>query len=107
MMKIIVFVHLAVLMCMGNAHGMDWKILATDIPMQSIMLENKQTGIQKTMHKGDILDGGVIVEIKTHSVMIRDATPYETKNGMLVYGLREVRVSKKEPTQHILLSPDD
>jgi hypothetical protein len=105
-MKIIVFAHLVILMCMGNAHGMDWKILATDIPMQSIMLENKQTGIQKTMHKGDILDGGVIVEIRTNSVMIRDVTPTETKSGRLIYGLREIKVLNQERSNFMLISPE-
>jgi hypothetical protein len=106
MKKIIVFIYFAVLICISNAHAMDWKIRATDVPGQSIMAENKHTGIQKTMQSGDILDGGVIVEVKLHSVMIRDSDPVEDKNGIIVYGLREIRVSNKNPSQHLLLSPD-
>lgn len=106
MKKIIVFIFIAVLTCITNAHAMDWKILATDVPGQSIMLENRYTGIQKTLHNGDMLDGGLIVEVKAHSVMIREATPGETKNGILIYGLREVKVSKKEHSHHMILIPE-
>jgi len=106
MKKILVIVHLAVLMFMTNAQGMDWKIFATDVPGQSIMLENKYTGTQKTMHKGDMLDGGVIAEIRANSVLIRDVTPSETKSGSPIYGLREIHVSEQERSNHILLIPE-
>ena len=106
MKKIIFFLHIGLLLCIANAYGMDWNILDTDVSSQSVLLENKYTGTQKTMHKGERLDGGVIAEVKSHSVLIRATYPDETNNGLIIYGLREVRVSKEDCSQQLLLSPE-
>ena len=106
MKKIIIFLYVGLFMCFANAYGMDWKILDTDESSQSVLLENKHTGTQKTLHKGDRLNDGVIAEITPNSVLIRAAHSDETNNGIVIYGLREVRVSDKDHPHHMVLSPE-